>query len=892
VRAGRVATAPGREAEGTGRRSEPRSPLVAIRLGTAVVSLVFLAFLGWIALQTHHRAIAEAHASVRSIALLLEEHTGRTVETIDILLELGLRASERHRDEEDRARVRELLATLVAESAYVRRLTVIDLKTGRTLDKHNGSPDMVEPIEEEAFDIHAGNPALTLHIGRPYRDASDNGWVVGFSRRRALAHGEAVVVVAQVSLRKLQQLYDGIDVGRDGSIVLFRSDSTLLVRRPYLDANVGRQGGNSTLFKALLPSAPAGVYETSSWTDGVARIVAYRSLPNLPLIVVAAVGREEVLAGWWEETFRTFALVPFVLAVLVAFGTLMAREAKRRSDAELETREKTALLETTLDSMDQGLIMFDRSQTVQVCNRRAVELLELPPEMMARKPSFEELRRLQLNRNEFATSDESFRSWVAAGGLNLDRHTYERTRPNGTVLEVHTEPLPDGGAVRTFTDITARRQAHQRIAHMASHYALTDLPNRVLFRERLEAELARVRQEGRPLALLSFDLDLFKAVNDTLGHSVGDALLVAVADRVRLLLGSDDVLARLGGDEFAILQIGAEPVAGAAALAARVAQALGQPFRVAGHQVSIGASVGIAAAPGHGDTPDQLLRNADLALYRAKAEGRGSFRFFEPTMDREAQARRALELDLREAFLNREFELYYQPFAEIASGRIVGFEALLRWNHPRRGLIGPAEFVSVAEETGQIVALGEWVLRQACAEAARWPAGLRVAVNVSAMQVRQPNLVQTAVSALASAGLPAGRLELEITESVLMRNNEQSLRVLHQLRELGLRIAMDDFGTGYSSLSYLRSFPFDRLKIDRSFVGELHRSADCAAIVRAILGLAARLGIATTAEGVETPDQLAFMRAEGCTEAQGYLIGAPKPVQEVRALIAEGRLAA
>jgi len=431
-------------------------------------------------------------------------------------------------------------------------------------------------------------------------------------------------------------------------------------------------------------------------------------------------------------------------------------------------------------------------------------------------------------------------------------------------------------------DVTERKRAEARIAYMAHHDALTALPNRILFHEHLTTALVRAASGGRMLAVLCLDLDQFKAVNDTLGHPVGDLLLKRVAGRLEKAVGERNFVARLGGDEFAIVMPAIENADAAQALAGKLVEELGQPYDIHDHEVIIGASIGIALAPSDGSSPELLLRNADIALYRAKADGRGRLHFFEPEMDRRLKLRRSLELDLRKAFANGELELHYQPLVNLCSGEVSGFEALLRWRHPHRGMVPPAEFIPVAEEIGLIVPLGEWVLRKACEDAAGWADGIKVAVNLSPVQFKSRNLVFAVTSALAYSGLPARRLELEITESVLLGETEANLATLHQLRELGVQISMDDFGTGYSSLSYLRSFPFDKIKIDQSFVRELAERPDCMAIVRAITGLGASLGIATTAEGVETQEQLERLRAEGCTEVQGYLFSPPRPLEEIK----------
>ncbi|MDB5600227.1 MAG: diguanylate cyclase [Xanthobacteraceae bacterium] len=434
-------------------------------------------------------------------------------------------------------------------------------------------------------------------------------------------------------------------------------------------------------------------------------------------------------------------------------------------------------------------------------------------------------------------------------------------------------------------DVTDAKHAEARIMHMARYDALTDLPNRVLLRENLTNALKRVKRGGGSLAVLCLDLDHFKVVNDTLGHSVGDALLTRVGERLLACVGEHDTVARLGGDEFAILQRAITSPDEAEALAWRIIEMIAAPYDVDGIQIIAGGSIGIAIAPQDGNDPDQILKHADLALYRAKDGGRSTCRFFEPEMEARAKARRCLELDLREALANDQIDVHYQPLVDLASGTFSGFEALARWTHPVRGAVPPAEFIPVAEETGLISRLGEFVLRQACHEAQNWPAPLRISVNLSAIQFRTSNIVLGVIGALADSGLAANRLELEITESVLMDDTEMTLATLHNLRALGVRIALDDFGTGYSSLGYLNRFPFDKIKIDRSFVQDMAVRRDCLAIVRAIVSLAGSLDMITTAEGVETEDQLAQLRAEGCIEGQGYLFSRPVPAAAVSALL-------
>ncbi|GJD97955.1 EAL domain-containing protein [Methylobacterium iners] len=454
---------------------------------------------------------------------------------------------------------------------------------------------------------------------------------------------------------------------------------------------------------------------------------------------------------------------------------------------------------------------------------------------------------------------------------------------DGRYVDAILKPLSTGGYVLTFDDVTA----YVRDAALAHKDALTGLHNRASFQDRLKEMLARAKRTGSEVAVLCLDLDRFKAVNDTLGHPVGDTLLRKVAERLQSALREGDVVARLGGDEFAVLQADAVQPQAAETLAARLVDLLGRTYLVDGHMLNIGTSVGVAVSPTDGSDMDELMKRADLALYRAKSDGRGTFRFFEADMDARMKARRSLELDLRRALALKEFTLAYQPQIDLATNAVTGFEALIRWEHPERGMVQPADFIPLTEEIGIITPIGEWVLRTACKEAAGWSKPVSIAVNLSPVQFRSPKLVEIVMSALARSGLEPSRLELEITEGALLANTESVLATLTTLRALGVRISMDDFGTGYSSLSYLRKFPFDKIKIDRSFVSGMVDNEDCGAIVRAVASLGASLGIKTTAEGVETTEQLAAIQAEGCGEVQGFLTGRPMPAAMAAALLSD-----
>jgi diguanylate cyclase (GGDEF)-like protein/PAS domain S-box-containing protein len=468
--------------------------------------------------------------------------------------------------------------------------------------------------------------------------------------------------------------------------------------------------------------------------------------------------------------------------------------------------------------------------------------------------------------------------------------TWKHVRADGTLIDlaIYSRHLLYGdqpAVLLALMDITERKRAEARLAFMAQHDGLTGLPNRNLLRQNMDEILQHTRRSSDKAAVLVLGLDNFKAVNDTLGHGIGDKLLRAVAKRLRSTLREVDTLARLNSDEFAIVQSGLTRPEDAVLLARRLLEAIGDPYLFDGHSIVIGASIGIAMAPGDGDESEKLLKNADMALSRAKNDSRGTFSFFEAGMDARAQSRRKIESDLRDAIQNDVLRPYYQPLIDLSTGRVTGFEALVRWPDPERGMISPAEFIPVAEETGLINGLGGLMLRRACADAALWPEDVRVAVNLSPLQFRTGNLLSIVMDALKQSGLPARRLELEITETLLLEKSSQVLATLHALRALGVRISMDDFGTGYSSLSYLRSFPFDKIKIDQSFVRDLAANRDAQAIVRSIISLGIGLGVTITAEGVETEAELSWLRAEGCHEGQGFLFSKARPNAEVVGLL-------
>jgi diguanylate cyclase (GGDEF)-like protein len=565
--------------------------------------------------------------------------------------------------------------------------------------------------------------------------------------------------------------------------------------------------------------------------------------------------------------------------------------------AAIEVIDREVIDLVLLDVMMPGIDGIETLRRIRSQKSASV----LPVIMVTAKSESENIvDALELGANDYVTKPVDFVVALARVNTQISRKRAEQQvlfaneelRKANEELEHRVEErthLLIEANQRLKVEITNREESQARSQYLAYHDSLTGLANRLLFKEQLEEALSDVSARAHPLAVLFLDLDGFKAVNDTLGHSVGDLLLKSVAARLRDIIAETDRIARLGGDEFAILQTSSNQPGSSIRLAEKIIEVVGQPFIIDGHEVSVGTSVGIALAQPGEMNAEVSLKSADLAMYSAKFDGRGIYRMFDPEMDAVVRARRILERDMRTAFAQSGFRLFYQPLVNLQSKKVTSFEALLRWDHPERGMIPPSEFIPVAEEMGLIVQLGDWALRRACAEAMAWPSDISVSVNLSPLQFSKGNLVATVLNALASSGLPASRLELEITESILLEKSERNLAVLSQLRELGTRISMDDFGTGYSSIGYLRSFPFDKIKIDQSFVRDLLVDNGSLAIVRAIAGLGVSFGMTTTAEGVETEQQMRCLNLEGCVEVQGYLFSKPVPPDEIIGLL--GRLA-
>jgi diguanylate cyclase (GGDEF)-like protein len=614
-----------------------------------------------------------------------------------------------------------------------------------------------------------------------------------------------------------------------------------------------------------------------------------RNFASNRLVTVQLVGEGVPLiaALIYAGGFYYWAFALFLLPFFVALRFISDRLRKTLLDAVIAGRDLALLagrFDTALNNMPSGLCMFDSQRRVVVINNRLLDLLDLPALDRRGESAHDLVRDCVAAGTVLRSESDRFASDLEQRLSGADNTGFTIQKQDGRTLSLTFQPMENGGSVALVDDITERREAEARIRHLARYDSLTGLPNRMHLREKMETSLAAAA--AKPSAVLFVDLDQFKQVNDTLGHPRGDLLLRAVADRLKRVVREGDIVARFGGDEFVVVQSPTSGPEEAAALARRIVAALSETYEIDGHQVVIGATIGIALSPRDATGADHLLKNADMALYWSKAEQRGTWRFFEPGMDVRAQERRSLELDLRNALSNGSFEIYYQPLFDLKTMKITTCEALLRWQHPLRGMISPAEFIPVAEEMGLIVEIGNWVLLQACRTCVAWPGDVRVAVNLSANQFRRGNVTATVREVLATTGLEPSRLEIEITESVLFQDTRATRLILRQLRELGVRLSLDDFGTGYSSLSYLHGLPLNKVKIDRMFLDGLEAGGRALILLRGVARLSAELGLTVTVEGIETEEQLVIVAAEDCiNEVQGFLFSVPVPERRVRELL-------
>jgi diguanylate cyclase (GGDEF)-like protein len=859
---------------------------LAIGLVSILVVAAIVATAGFTIWHTHESTLEEHQRGMDSMGVVLAEQTSRYVQVIDLIL-------------------REVQA----------RIAALDVKTAADFQHQMGTQEVQRDLAERLKNIPQADSivlvdvnGLSLNSSRGlqvagidlsdrdyynhFRTHNDPGVFVGslsksrgtgklslfIARRVSGVDGRFLgLVLAAVDIESLSAFYRAAGEHSREAVTLLRRDGAMVMRYPNPEATIGVKLPEGSPWYARVADG-GGTYVTPGTLDGKPSLVSVHPLTDYPLVVDLLIGTEDALTQWHRNAIyiATFGLTA-ALAITGLFW-MLARQFKRQA-------EQNSRFDAVLSNITQGVCFFDGSKRLLLWNRRYLEIYNLPHEAIRVGLSLEEIvsyRDAAGSAPDQSVSD--YLSWQDQLAAANQISTNVVALKNRRLVCIRYHPMPGGGWVSTQEDVTEQQQAEANIVFMACHDALTKLPNRVLFQERMEQALESAGR-GRQFAVFCLDLDKFKQINDTMGHPIGDGLLVAVADRLQACVREGDTVARLGGDEFAIIQLAVGQPDDAEVLANRIIAAFNQPFDVGGHQIIAGVSIGVTVAPGDSASYENLMRDADIALYLAKTEGCGTARFFEPEMDARIHIRRVLEQDIRGAITRNEFELYYQPQVNLTENKVVGFEALLRWHHPDRGLVSPLDFIPVAEETGMMVAIGEWALRTACFEAKNWPSDISVAVNLSPVQFRKAGFVAVVQTALAESGLRPDRLELEITESVLLRDTADNLAVLHRLRAMGVSVALDDFGTGYSSLNYLRSFPFSKIKIDQSFIRDLTTNKESMSIVRAVIGLGQSLGIKTTAEGVETLAQLEKLREESCTDVQGYVFSRPRPAGEVRLLI-------
>jgi diguanylate cyclase (GGDEF)-like protein/PAS domain S-box-containing protein len=999
--------------------SRPYRPIASLAFfGVLLVAAIVVGIA--MATQTFRdRELANSERELKNTALILAEQTDRTIQSLDLVLtsviermqSIGISSSEDFARRMSGQDVQSLLKDKISGLPHIDAVSLFDAD-GRMINLSRFWPvPNLNNADRKYFLAFKSNPKLNSLISEPVINRATGTWTMFLVRRLTDPSGRFLGVInGAMELAFYEKLFGAVVLNEHSSISLQHSDGTLLARYPRIETAIGAvfMGANNALGEH-----DSGTARLIGKMDGRDRLLAAHRLPHYPLVIAVTTDADAALASWRDQRNLLIGGGAFsVLAITIVFLLIVRQLSRGHRWSKQRLALQKLRLDTAVNNMSQGLLLFDASERIVVCNQRYIRMYGLSPDVV--KPGCA-LRDLILHRKQAGTItgdvDEYYSSllrdlargkatekiietpdkrsirilnqplanggWVVTheditearnaeqerdrsrkfldliidnvpttiivkdarsrqvvlinrsgeahlgasrdqiigktarelrpmqiadtidaqdeqllasnGCLLLDEHTVDASENGPRFVTSKKLVIPDDKGepqylLSVIEDVTERKRSEKRIAHLAHYDALTDLPNRVLFRDKLEQALKRVSRGDR-LAVLYVDLDQFKTINDTLGHPVGDELLKVVATRLRSCVRDIDVVGRLSGDEFAIIQSAIAEPSDVIDLATRMHKALKEPCDAGGHQLVAEASIGIALAPDDGTDPDQLLKNADLAMYAAKAAGRGFYCFFEPAMDAQMKARRKLEFDLREAIMCEGLELHYQPLVDLQDNKIVGCECLLRWRHREGGMIPPADFIPVAEETGLIAPLGEWVLRTACAEVALWPEHIKVAVNVSPVQFKAGNFVQTVIGALATSRLPARRLELEITEAVLIGDDEAALAVLHQLRDLGVRIALDDFGTGYSSLSYLQRFPFDKVKIDRSFIKDVEKPDGSLAIVQAVISIAKSRNMTTTAEGIETESQMEMLRALGCTEMQGFLFSPALPGADFLALL-------
>ncbi len=851
-------------------------------------------------------ALADARRNLDRLGAALADQTSRSLQAVDVALQ-----DAAHRVETASARegadpeqvmaspeVNSLLRERLRSVPQLEAITVVDAR-GHIVNFTRSFPaPAIDVADRDFFRELQDEKAPEPFISAPVRSRVNGEWIVFMARRLALgapanAPGFQGVVLGVLPLEHIEHSYRSVTTTPGSAVTLLRDDGVIMARYPWDEAVVGKaaprgQQGRLASVHAVANS-PLSVEVTM--TDDAALSAWRRQALGLLLMALAAVlggalMLRALLRQMQEQRGDQHALALRNRELEQAHARLEQQAAKLAETAEALRggerllAERSATLNTTLQYMDQGIMMVDSGGTVAAYNHRVVEMLGIPEDLLARRPAFREILQFQWETGEFARTGESLRDFVRAGGM-LDRpQVYQRERPDGRTVEVRSLPLPGGGIVRTYTDITERKQVEAQIERAALVDDLTGLPNRLSLRQTLQRWL---QNSGDSVALLYLNIDRFRLLNDARGHETGDRLLAEMAKRLTAAVPPGDVVSRPGGDEFAVLHKLAGGEDDSSALAARLLKLLAEPHVINGLRLTVSVSVGIALAS-PGASTETLLRNADIAMYQAKDAGRNRMCRYEPAMAKAQQEQFQLEQSLREALGSNAFRLAYQPIVSLDSNAVVGWEALLRWTDRVRGEVPPQLFIPVAEATGLIVPLGRSVLETACFEAASWPNTCSVAVNLSPAQFQGGGLLQTVQDVLLRSGLAPERLELEVTEGLLLEDTGAVHETMVALRDAGVSLTLDDFGTAHAGLSYLRRFPFDKIKIDRSFVSNLGEDRESDAIVEAILLLGRRLNLRVVAEGVEHEAQLDHLRRMRCPYVQGYLTGRPVAAEVARAL--------
>ncbi|MFZ0607433.1 MAG: EAL domain-containing protein [Xanthobacteraceae bacterium] len=853
------------------RRSSALLGLIIVGILWAGVGMIF------------HRDLQQDYASVvqrnENYALLFQENVLRSLGELDKTILYVRRRVEALKDTTD---YQKIVESTDVQSDIIVQVAITDSKgmawASNAVKKLNKPIDI---SDREHFKFQVNNTKDTLFISKPLIGRASRKWSVQLTRRYVNKDGTfGGVVVASMDPAYFTSFFDQVKLGTDTSVAMIGSDGVVRAEGggaiPQLA--LGQDLSGADLFKRLQNNADGTFVEPRSIAQD-SLVVSARQVSGYPLWVTVSTQERQIYQSAWSSLRRN-ALIAVFLSTLV----LLALEKILRAEARAEQKAKQ--LQLTLEHIGQGIMLVTKDREIPIINQRCAELLLLPRAVIDAPPMLDELIKYKAGDEVSQMWSEDRRAADEAGAGSQERQGSSIAnfqRPDGAYIEVRKTWLPDGALVQTFTDITKRRQAEAHITKLASEDPLTSLHNRRVFRAKMQ-EVCERSSHAR-FAVFFMDMDRFKVVNDTLGHRTGDQLLIQVAKRLQSVIEEPDVLARLGGDEFAILRPVIRSDEEVEAVARRIIDALAEPFNVDQNVITSGISIGIAIGPDHGKTADALLVAADLALYSVKVGTRGTYRVFEKCMNDDVNNRREIELQLREALASGGLDVHYQPIVHLHNYSITGFEALMRWPHPTKGMISPAQFIPVAEECGLIDALGHWILLEACRKAKQWPVDMGVSVNVSPIQLAKPDFVAIVQSVLATTGLDPNRLVLECTETIFMEDSEKTLLTLHKLKQIGVQIALDDFGTGYSSLSYLRRFPFDIVKIDRSFVSDLDASTSSSVIVQAVILIAGSLGIKTVAEGIETEAQLKLLKLLGCDDVQGYLLGKPAPADEIRKLV-------